>query len=198
MPKAYIAVSYLGVPMSKPWDILPRPASGGTEDDIHLRVGRALSEWERLEYRLSLIYCDLVSPKRMSLPAMRSFGSGPTSFTRLEMLKEAVAVYDFGRDEADLKKRLLDFIREVVNFAKRRNDIAHGVTVNPKIDGARVGHVLMPAFYNAKRFDPKNMFKADYMFGLAELDHYVGHFVRLKAEAENLLEQVKALPDPFS
>lgn len=184
--------------MSKPWDILPRPTSGGTEDDIHLRVGRALSEWERLEYRLSLIYCDLVTPKRMSLPAMRSFGSVPTSFTRLEMLKEAVAMYDFGSDDADLKKRLLDFVREVVNFAKRRNDIAHGVAVNPKIDGARIGHVLMPAFYNAKRFDSKDLFRAEYMFGLAELDQYVRHFARLKTEAENLLREVKALPDPFA
>jgi hypothetical protein len=174
------------------WDRRARPTKGSTRDELYYWVGRSLTDWERLEYRIFLIYLDTVSPNSVSPAALHAFGSVQTSSVRLEMTRQAIIAAPHLPET--IRERAKALINRMSNFAARRNDIAHGTVGNVKIEGVDLSYLLRPAFYNMKRFSYDE--GAAYLFGVDDLAYYDDQFVKLVAEAEMVLGELSLLPTP--
>lgn len=178
--------------MNNPWDPLPNAAKGSTADEIHLAVGRALTQWERLEFRLAQLYAELVSTGGYSDTAFRAFGVVAASAGRLEMLAEATRISP--RPTNPLRAAISDFTRRAGKYSARRNEIAHGVAVN--YGGNQSDIRLLPAFYNSRKHK-RDPLEAAYCYAFTEISYYQTEFHRLTVEADDLLSQIRATPSPF-
>jgi hypothetical protein len=90
-------------------------------------VGLSLSKWEYLEGQLGLLYACLVDAKYASSPALRAYGVIGSFSTRIDMLKEAVFAFFFGKKKDDLCKSVIELLETARSFSARRNEIAHGI-----------------------------------------------------------------------
>jgi hypothetical protein len=113
----------------KLWDKLPPPAQGDKDAHaIYAAMGKALDIWNQFEEALAQIFSFMVSESDTE-PAERAYGSVVMFRGRKEMVEATADAFFFLRPETGtnfhsaLKKLLLDGL----NFAPRRNEIAHGV-----------------------------------------------------------------------
>lgn len=178
----------------KPWDPGDPPVEGdASEDAIYLSVGKALSQWERLEHQMSNIFAAIVS-KNADNPARWAYGAVMASGTRADMLKGAAHIYFYPlvrtantkkRAEFEgLQKQLDDLVNEVGNFAARRNNIAHGVVSQyfPPTTGKQ-GFCLVPPLYATKHYKARPVYP--YAFTSKKIDEFATHFTRLGKDAYN-------------
>lgn len=177
-----------------PWDPAPPPVEGDEDEDaIFLSVGKALSQWERLEHQMSNIFAAIVS-KNADNPARWAYGAVVASGTRADMLKGAAYIYFFplmrtanekkrGEFE-ELQKQLDGLVDEVGKFAARRNNIAHGV-VSPYFPPTtgKAGFCLVPPLYATKHYKARPVYP--YAFTSKMIDEYASHFTRLGKDAYN-------------
>jgi hypothetical protein len=134
-----------------PWAMPPLAAKG--DPDLHTvwrAVGEALSYWEWLEGYLSLIFCEMVSPK-WSFPAHRAYGSVISFNGRADMLRNAAEAYFVTQPDAELQEKLNGILKVMSRASPRRNDIAHGIAQPHYLGGPMRGFVLYPAFYSTNR-----------------------------------------------
>jgi hypothetical protein len=178
-----------------PWDVpLHLPFEGDMDENaIYLSVGKALSQWERLEHQMSNIFAAVVS-KSADNPARWAYGAVMASGTRADMLKGAAYIYFFPlvrtanekkrAEFEDLQKQLGDLMEEVGKFAARRNNIAHGV-VSPYFPPTtgKGGFCLVPPLYATKHYKARPVYP--YAFTSKMIDEYATHFARLGKEAYN-------------
>ena len=193
----------------KAWDSPPRPDEGDAgEEAVWAAVGRALSKWEDLEHRLSMIFGILVAPDADALPAQRAYGSVLTFRGRKEMIDAAAGAVFFSKPDPDLAKALLSLMKEIGNFAARRNEVAHGsVATYFGPVGTKGGmppallrrpdkatFVLRPPEYATNktalepgRFLMEQAYHAPiYAYSSVEIGVFERHFVRLTQEAHDL------------
>jgi hypothetical protein len=187
---AKLRSSQRGARMSEsqnPWDIPLRPLRGDiNENMLFAEIGRALTEWEQVEAACAEIFAVLVSVSRASThqaPAIRAYGVVASHKTRCEMLKAAAAAYFLRRKakRAAFEKRFNSLINECSKFAARRNEIAHGqvsmVFYSRRGKTKRIGHYLLPSFYNSKKYKIER--SATYEYTSREIIHFRQEFTKL-------------------
>ncbi len=151
---------------------------------IHQAVGRALSAWEHAESALIKLYQLLCESK--SLAACRSYGTIESVFGRHLALKYAAEEFFLHREEADLKF-VLGFIKTYNEASAYRNQIAHGMAMQPHA----FGYFLCPASYASRRREiprPDIMwgFGASYFYRVSEIDSCANHFTNILNAAMTL------------
>src|SRR4051794_23508023 len=114
----------------KDWDRRPWPAVGDANvDDLYASIGRTLSEWERYNGNLSLLFAAFISGP-LEDAARRSYAAVRTFEGRLEMLRAASEAYFAVMPNGDLLEDFKDILRAGSKFAERRNEIAHGTVAH--------------------------------------------------------------------
>jgi len=151
---------------------------------IHEAVGRALSTWEHSESAFIKLYQLLCETK--SLAACRAYGTAESVFARFLAQKYAAEEFFINRDESDLKL-VLSLLKVYNNSAPYRNQIAHGMAVQPH----GYGYFLCPASYASRRRETPYQTQlwglgASYFYRVAEIDHCQNHF-------ENILKAAMSL-----
>ena len=114
--------------MSNPWDSFPIPIRG--DDHVHVTyewVGRAISQWEHVEYQLSRLYSVLEGHPDEER-ALREYGSAGRIFRdRLGGLRASAEKWFVRSPNQELEKELELLCVEVEGFSNRRNEVAHSV-----------------------------------------------------------------------
>lgn len=180
-------------PEVKPWDRRPWPGCGDAEmDKLYAAAGRVLSQWERYEATLALLFSGFVAGFD-NKPARRAYSAVRTFEGRAEMLRAASAAYfDEHPDDKTLEAFKI-ILKEAVSFSQRRNDVAHGVVdfhysetalTSGRSDPLLIvenGYGLYPS---AASFKERSLANAPtYCYTSDELDYFYGHFLRLVSEA---------------
>lgn len=171
------------------WAIPPRPAVGDADIDTTYRaVGHALSEWERFEAHLAILFATILGLERESNTARRAYGSVVAFAGRAEMLKGAADIYFQEHPEPHFEAQFSSIYKTARRAGARRNDIAHGI-VQPfnRITKPRKGwdYGLYPSYYTSKGRDLS--FKPEYVYTSAEIERFARQFGEL-AEPTNDLD----------
>jgi len=183
----------LGLVMNpnNPWE-RPAPVAVGDADNntTYAAVGRALSNWERLEGYLSLIFSAMVGPGEEPLAASRAYGSVASFIGRNEMLWAAAEAYLSLHPDALLQASLETILKEAKKASPRRNEIAHGIVQPLMAMDRSITWALVPAYYatNKRNLDrsPK------YAFSSIEIMGFGHKFNELADPTEQLLTDLYA------
>lgn len=111
---------------------------------IHEAVGRALSTWEHAESALIKLFQLLCETK--SLAACRAYGTLESVRARLLAIEFAAKEFFAARDRNDCKL-VLSLLKVFENTTAYRNNIAHGMTVQPHA----FGYFLCPPSDSSRR-----------------------------------------------
>ena len=136
---------------------------------VHEAVGRALSIWEHGESVLIKLYQLLCETK--SLAACRAYGTAESVFARYLAQKYAAEEFFANRDGSD-RDLVMTLLKTYNDAASYRNQIAHGMAVQPRA----FGYFLCPASYASRRRAtayPTQRWGlgASYFYRVAEIDH---------------------------
>jgi hypothetical protein len=185
-------------PKLKPWDRRPWPIAGDLDlTTIYAAAGRALSQWERYEGVLSLLFSAFVAGTETQA-AKRAYVSVRTFEGRAEMLRAASSAYFTEKpNHGSLQEPFKTILRDATSFAPRRNEIAHGVVdyfwlrdAKPErgepVLEERFG--LYPSYASFRERSITN--DPTYCYTSAELDYFFGQFLRLGNEASGLVGHV--------
>lgn len=105
-----------------PWP----PKGDDNMDTLYAAVGRALSQWERYEAHLAMLFSAVVTGMETDI-ARRAYCAVRTFEGRAEMLRAASEAYFFIYPDPNLQERLKTVIKEAKTFSERRNEITHAV-----------------------------------------------------------------------
>lgn len=176
--------------MSKrqPWDIPPHAEQYDTTADLAFNaVGRALTKWEIAEEacaRLFAIFVGAHQDAAEMAPAVRAYGSVVSFNGRCKMLRSAAEAYFAEHPHKGLETDFRSLIAECQSYSARRNEIAHGTVValmNGETD-QRLGFVLVPNFYNPKKYSPERKLTCQY--SSKEILFFAGRFSVLATKVE--------------
>lgn len=133
--------------MPNPWD---RPGTGSpfrighaSPEPLYLAVGKALSEWERLEGEMAHLYSQFLGrgeAPEFHIPAVRAFGTLTSPATKADMIAAAAEAYFHWltfdqrintnavamQELAVVGAELRNILKSYRGWMSRRNDIAHG------------------------------------------------------------------------
>jgi hypothetical protein len=113
-------------PNVHPWSRRPWPTAGESNIDVvHAQVGRALSQWERFEFILSLLFAAFVSDGK-GLAARRAYVAVRTFEGRAVMLRAAATAFFDEHPHPQMQELFKSVVDRAQEFSARRNDIAHG------------------------------------------------------------------------
>jgi len=177
-------------PKKNPWNRRDWPKRGDRSmEKLYAAVGRTLSQWEKYEGVLSLLFSYFVVSEA-SIIARRAYNAVRTFEGRAEMLQAASTAYFSLYPNVTLQE---DF-REVLLSAKRyspiRNDIAHGSVGHfqpekiPKSWRPRASYALYPSYANFKDRDLADM--PTYCYTSKELDYFFREFYLLQSPANHV------------
>jgi hypothetical protein len=173
--------------MSKPWDVRPRQTPGDPHPgDIFHNVGLALNEWEALESRMAELFDALVSnahsPLQSNRAAFSAFTAVSSSSARTQLVNAAAPMAL--AKQPDLLAKVSDFLSRVSHFGARRNEIAHGLTVNL----SEFGFYLAPNNVMPHKWAKTG--EAKFQYVAADVHYYAEHFYALRQECEQLTAAV--------
>jgi len=140
------------MPQPKLWDPPPFPENGDDDERSTFEwIGRALSEWERFEAFLGLIFGVFVGSYDGDAPAMRAYGTVASFKARIDMIKAAADAHFMKHPNS--ASAIFDHIcEEAIGFSARRNEIAHGVVQLYYPDGKNAaGSVLGPSLHATRK-----------------------------------------------
>lgn len=110
------------------WDRRPWPVKGNSDGNVlYASIGRALSQWERYESRLSILFAAFVAGDKKNNAARRSYVAVRTFEGRAEMLRAASSSYFEESSNTEMQEAFRDILRTATSYSPRRNDVAHGV-----------------------------------------------------------------------
>ena len=114
-------------PDIEPWDRRPWPEVGDDSiEKLYAAAGRALSQWERYEGALSLLFSALVA-SALTNAARRAYYAVRPFEGRADMLRAASEAYFTENPDPELSTQFNRVLRNATNFSPRRNEIAHGL-----------------------------------------------------------------------
>jgi hypothetical protein len=186
---------------NNPWDIRdPAPSGDATADPVFASVGRALTEWERMETGWALIFAALIgAPKgeERRAPAIRAYGSVPSFTGRSEMLRRAGEGYFHLNPE--MATKVADRFKEALSltgkFSARRNEIAHGqvhqffvYTDEARQASRAAGFYLLPSLFNPRKTGLD--YRVEYQYTAADVDYYGREFLKLRGRAQALRDDL--------
>jgi hypothetical protein len=174
-----------------PWERRPWPKNGDTnQEGLYAGVGRALSQWERYEAALSLLFSAFVA-RGESKAARRSYNAIRTFEGRLEMLKAASETFFTEWPDTNLSGKMSVIYKNSKLFSERRNDIAHGVVdyfinqpTNPEFAVSDLAYGLYPSYASFKSRDYSDV--PAYCYSSVELDYFRVEFFNLSRPAMEL------------
>lgn len=112
--------------MRNPWDIPPFPKRGDVDENVtYTEVGRAISNWEGLEFNLSRVHSALVGDPDGD--AMRQYGTGRIFRDRLKILIDSANEHFVRCPDQEGEGGFDRLVAHLVGFSDRRNDVAHGI-----------------------------------------------------------------------
>jgi hypothetical protein len=200
MMRLATASSSGGWDMPNPWDIPPIADHGDIGEAVLFeQIGRALSEWEKVEDACAELFATFVyAPKQSThrLPAIRAYGTVISYKNRCEMIKHAAEAYFKTRKakEKQFSTELKKLLTTCQGFSGRRNEIAHG-TVSVAFYSRRgktknIGHWLFPSLFNP------NKMKIDtgvtYQYTSTEIIHFRQEFTKLHLKLTEFRERLTA------
>jgi len=172
---------------------------------IYRQVGWALTQWEELEFWLSLLFVDIY-PK-VGNPPEFDYGRLPnySKLTRFDLRSDCLEK-EFARLQCDQsnESRLGDIMNRARLLSQRRNDIAHGavrhigqygggyqVGVSPptQFTSANFGFFLVPISDLARRMLP-TLTKEFLVYTSEEIRDYGEHFSRLVPDVRMFMYDV--------
>jgi hypothetical protein len=179
----------------KPWD-KPAPPETGDLDvrALYAAVGEALSEWERMEERLSVLFSILIGLDRPSEAASRAYGSILGFRQRREMIERAAEVYFDLHPDADLQKIFDDALEYAGGFASRRNDIAHGKVTSFFDRDKNTVFLVWPPFYNSTKMTWTGT--AAYVYNSTQVDKIRLGFDETHRRINEVIRRMEARHDP--
>jgi hypothetical protein len=155
----------------QPWDRRPKAPCGDTsEHPIFCAVGLALTLWEKTESEISVAYIGLISEEEWR--ANKYFNT-PGFESRHKLIRKAIETNVNGKDCTGFG----EFMDMVLNYSKRRHEIAHGQVYNLEEDG----FYLAPNNTLSRNF-PNGA--AIYQYTSADINYFCGEFDRLAKAAE--------------
>lgn len=184
-------------PERKPWDRRPWPPKGDQDNNVlYASVGRSLSQWERLEDALSLLFSAFVSGHN-SKAARRAYVAVRTFEGRAEMLRAASEIWFDSNSRPDLLTDFKAILSAITSYAPRRNDIAHGVVdawlPEPATASSKLatGWALFPSYASFKDRDVKDLPK--YCYTSTEIDYFEKEFSKLIEPVNGLASHLAEL-----
>jgi hypothetical protein len=112
--------------MSNPWDSLPFPTSGDSDDRLTYEgVGRVMSEWEGNEFELARLHSVFLGDPDGDA-AISSYGKGRIFQERIRILREAAERYFSRHPNQTMEGNFERLAVAAEGFADRRNEVAHG------------------------------------------------------------------------
>lgn len=173
---------------------IPPPATQGDKDPFITfgAVGAALSDWERFEGHLALIFSALIGTDRSIPAARRAYGTIVSFGGRADMLSSAAEMYFIDYPDESLDADLTALMKLARKGASRRNEIAHGI-VQP-MQGALTmftgaTYALYPAYYSTSRRDSD--FLPKYAYTSVEISRFARQFHDLVAPASSVLDRIR-------
>ena len=196
---------------TNPWDVREAKKLESDPDALYLSIGRALSEWERMEVLLSH-YFAFFCGGRDNLSARRAYGSVIAFSGRSSMLKKAAEAHFHLNRGHKMEATFLALTDRADKFSPRRNEIAHGIVavIGFKAEKAesdptkRIEQLLRtqlwlltPSEYAANKhiltnatepasvldtFESDSASKRKYAYSTVEIDHYADQFTDLRAD----------------
>jgi hypothetical protein len=114
--------------MPKPWDSLPLPPTGDTDEaKTYEGLGRAVSEWECVEFELARLYSIFAGDPDGD--SVSGYGIGRISRERLNALRLQAAQYFMSLPHQALEGEFDRLCESVEGFSNRRNEFAHGIVM---------------------------------------------------------------------
>jgi hypothetical protein len=179
-----------------PWDRPEAPKTGDQDDGaLYEAVGRALSEWERLEGRLAVLFSFLIGLDVPSEAAVRAYGSILAFQQRKVMLEHAAEVYFDLHPDAELQRLFDDALAYAEGFAGRRNDIAHGMVMSFFDRDRNTIFVMRPPVYNATKVAWNG--RAAYVYNAAQIDNFRLGFDEAHRRIDLLTRKIEAKHAPW-
>lgn len=157
-------------------------------------VGAALTEWERMEAHLSLVFVALIGLGSESQAAQRAYGTIVAFGGRAGMIQAAAEAYFAAHPDAGLAADLDRVVRQAKRAAARRNEIAHGIVqpIDPQktvLTGGR--YVLYPAYYAAGKRDLNHL--PQYGYTSAEISRFGRQFGEMVQPIVAIIGRIHAL-----
>jgi hypothetical protein len=181
----------------KRWNRRPWPHRGDADMNVlYAAVGRFMSQWERYEGVLSLLFSAFVSDLE-SKAARRAYASVRTFEGRAEMLRASSAAYFEEHPSTERQDSFKIILTDATQFSPRRNDVAHGVLdyyfpedhhEHSEPIALDLEYGLYPSYASFKERDLANV--PTYCYTSVELNYFWSEFVRLGTEASLLVGQI--------
>lgn len=116
-------------PALKPWESRPWPTKGTpSQMDLHTAVGIAVDRWERLDGSFGTLFALTTSPRQIwSMEASYVYSAIRTFEGRLALVRASGEGYFATHPTATFQDTFRKVYGEALNFAGRRNEIAHSV-----------------------------------------------------------------------
>lgn len=163
--------------MSNLWDRPPRPAQGDANDGILFEwVGRVMSQWEHVEWQLSLLYA-VVAGNPNGDSEIQQYGNGTIFKERLRNLRQKAAQYFIQKCDQTLEAEFDEICTWAEGFADRRNDVAHAVVFPAaflpffKDPPGTKTWILMPPYYLGRRYQHTGF--AEFFYSSQELNRLI-------------------------
>jgi len=179
--------------MANPWDIPPLPQQADEDMEFTFAgVGYVMTQWEIVEVNLARLYSALKG-KLDDYATMREYGEGRIFRDRLACVRRAADQFFIRHPDQNLEAIFLGMETQVLGFADRRNDVAHGVVypiselryfkklMSLPNDGKK-RYALIPPLYTIRRHDERGL--PLYVYARAELS-------RLQAQISGLSDNVR-------
>jgi hypothetical protein len=120
------------------------PQTESDEDTMtYAAVGRALSQWEMLEWTIGTVFVELIRTNWIG--AERAFGAVQSSATRMDAMKAAANAHFTFEPNKELHDQFNALAAETGSLSSKRTHVAHGVVAHYR-DGVFLG----PAWYSTK------------------------------------------------
>jgi len=178
----------------KPWDPRPWPTRGDDSIEVlYAAAGRALSQWERYEGALSLLFSAFVSTA-LTQAARRAYRAVRRFEGRTDMLRAAAEAYFGEKPDSDLVTQFEEILQSAINFAPRRTDIAHGVVDHfmSYPPGSTVPEDATYCLYTsgASSGNRNRNNLPSCCFSSVELDYFFSEFYRLQEPAASVAVRI--------
>ena len=132
-----------------------KPQGDPTVDPVYAAVGRALSQWEKLEQRLATLFIVVTRASDSSNNAVRrAYGAIENGTLRRKAIIAAAEVHFGASWQPHVEEAYNKLIDAVSRASKLRDDIAHGIVQHFKFNNIDYGAFLFPPYYNTGRTTP--------------------------------------------
>ena len=158
------------------WERRPRaPHGDASPHTIFCAVGLALTLWETIECEISIAYIGLLPGEYRENKYFRT----PGFDARYQLVREAIANNANDKDWGGFG----DFMDMVLNYSRRRHEIAHGRVYNL----GEYGFYLGPTNTLSRNFPAGT---ATYQYTSGDINSYCEEFGRLAKAAEPFAKQL--------